>query len=214
MRLKKVKAGTVNRELSIIKHALDVAKNEWGIPLTDNPLANIKKLKVNNGRSRRLEPIEYRAILKSTQYCINPFIKPIIIIATHTAMRRGEIMDMRWQNIDFAKRILHIPVTKNGHSRNIPLSHTVIRTLKRLPPRKSDYVFDITTNAFRLSWQRLLKRTQIQDLHFHDLRHEAISRFFERGLSIPEVALISGRRDYRMLFRYTHLKAEDLVRKL
>ena len=64
------------------------------------------------------------------------------------------------------------------------------------------------------AWQRLIKRTGIVDLRFHDLRHEAISRFFEMGLSVPEVALISGHRDYRILQRYTHLKPEELVRKL
>jgi len=69
----------------------------------------------------------------------------------------------------------------------------------------------MTPNALRLAWGRTTKRAGIEDLHFHDLRHEAISRFFEAGLSIPEVALISGHQDYRMLARYTHLRAEDLV---
>ena len=81
-------------------------------------------------------------------------------------------------------------------------------------PRIDERVFPITANALRLAWERLRKRAGIQDLHFHDLRHEAISRFFEKGLSVPEVALISGHRDYRMLFRYTHLRAEDIVEKL
>ncbi len=66
----------------------------------------------------------------------------------------------------------------------------------------------------RVAWERLRRRAGITDLHFHDLRHEAISKFFEKGLSVPEVALISGHRDYRMLFRYTHLRAEDIVGKL
>ncbi|MDA0341679.1 MAG: tyrosine-type recombinase/integrase [Proteobacteria bacterium] len=72
----------------------------------------------------------------------------------------------------------------------------------------------MSPNAVRLSWGRLTHRAGIEDLHFHDLRHEAISRFFEMGLSVPEVALISGHRDPRMLFRYTHLRAEDVARKL
>ena len=75
-------------------------------------------------------------------------------------------------------------------------------------------MFPITANALRLAWERLRRRAEITNLHFHDLRHEAISRFFERGLSVPEVALISGHRDYRMLFRYTHLRAEDVAKKL
>ena len=72
----------------------------------------------------------------------------------------------------------------------------------------------MSANAVRLAWDRLKKKGNIKDLHFHDLRHEAISRFFEKGLSIPEVALISGHKDVRMLFHYTHLKAEDIVGKI
>ena len=72
----------------------------------------------------------------------------------------------------------------------------------------------MSANAVRLAWERLKNKANIKDLHFHDLRHEAISRFFEKGLSIPEVALISGHKDVRMLFRYTHLKAEDVLNKL
>ena len=72
----------------------------------------------------------------------------------------------------------------------------------------------MSANAVRLAWERLKKKANIKDLHFHDLRHEAISRFFEKGLSVAEVALISGHNDHRMLFRYTHLKAEDVLIKL
>ena len=72
----------------------------------------------------------------------------------------------------------------------------------------------MSDEAVKLAWKRLIKRSRIVDFHFHDLRHEAISRFFERGLTVPEVALISGHRDVRMLFRYTHLKAEDVAKRL
>jgi integrase len=80
--------------------------------------------------------------------------------------------------------------------------------------RNNDLLFPLTANAVKLAWRRLARRTKLDDLHFHDLRHEAISRFFEKGLSVPEVALISGHRDVRMLFRYTHLKPEDVAAKL
>ena len=86
--------------------------------------------------------------------------------------------------------------------------------LNGLSPGKGALVFPITTNALKLAWQRTVKRAEIEDLHFHDLRHEAISRFFELGLTLPEVALISGHRDYRMLFRYTHPRAKDVAKKL
>lgn len=211
-RLKGVKAGTANRELSIIKHALDLAKNEWGYPIVKNPLAQLKKLKVQNARERRLKPEEYEALEEAVEHTQNPFIWPVIRFALETAMRRGEVLSCYYSNVDYESKTLHIPEAKNGYSRTIPLTDTAIEILQTMP--EGDKPFPITANALRMAWDRLIKRAGICDLHIHDLRHEAISRFFERGLSIPEVALISGHRDYRMLARYTHLKAEDIARKL
>ena len=128
-------------------------------------------------------------------------------------MRRGEIVNARWADVDFDAETLHIPTTKNGQPRTIPLSSRAIGLLREIP-NSDRRIFPITGNAVRLAWQRLKERVGIVDLHFHDLRHEAISRFFEMGLSVPEVALISGHRDPRMLFRYTHLRAEDVGKKL
>ena len=110
---------------------------------------------------------------------------------------------------------LHIPLTKNGEARTIPLSKRACQVLHRLSKRTdTQRIFPISKESVKNAWQRLIRRASVDDLHFHDLRHEAVSRFFERGLSIPEVALISGHKDPRMLFRYTHLKAEHVARKL
>ncbi len=216
-RLKRVKAGTVNRELSIIKHAFDIAEREWDIPLRNNPLGKIKKMKVNNARSRRVSAEEYDLLCEAAQDSRNPFALLLIRFAIATGMRRGEILKLRWDEIDYESRTLHIPVTKNGHARTIPLSGEALAVLDEIQGMKDmddTLAFPLSDNAAKLVWQRLLRRTGIEDLHFHDLRHEAISRFFEYGLSVPEVALISGHRDFRMLFRYTHLKAEDVAAKL
>ncbi|MCM2344950.1 MAG: site-specific integrase [Alphaproteobacteria bacterium] len=216
-RLKDVKPGTVNRELSIIKHAFDIAEREWDIPIRQNLLAKVKKLKVNNARSRRLTDDEYEALLEAIEATRNDFIKPLINFAIETGMRRGEILRLCWSDIDYDSRTLHIPITKNGHARTIPLTSNAIEILKALQfedDADTYRPFPLSDNAAKLAWQRLLKRSGVEDLHFHDFRHEAISRFFERGLSVPEVALISGHRDFRMLFRYTHLKPEDIAKKL
>ncbi|WP_299509013.1 tyrosine-type recombinase/integrase [Cypionkella sp.] len=109
--------------------------------------------------------------------------------------------------------LLH--VTKNGLPRTVPLSVAAIKILKAGTSRRdSDPAFAVTENAFRLSWQRVQARSGIEDFRSHDLRHEAVSRFFERGLSHPEVALISGHRELRPRLRYTHLNAIDLVSRL
>ena len=119
----------------------------------------------------------------------------------------GEILRIDYN--DIGSQILTINQTKNGHPRTIPLTKRALYILgnTQLP-------FPMSANAVRLSWDSLKKKGNINDLHLHDLLHEAISRFFEKGLSIPEVALISGHRDYKMLFRYIHLKAEYILRKL
>ncbi|HQX27851.1 MAG TPA: site-specific integrase [Alphaproteobacteria bacterium] len=190
---------------------------EWDLPLRENPLTKLKKLKVNNARSRRMEPEEWEAIKTAAVTCRNPFIMPLIKLAIETAMRRGELLALQWQHIEFETRTAHIPVTKNGYSRTIPLTGEAINILKEIQNMRfnDEEVFPgMSGNAADHAWDRIIERAKIKNLHFHDLRHEAISRFFEKGLSLPEVALISGHRDFRMLFRYTHLKAEDVAQKL
>ena len=109
----------------------------------------------------------------------------------------------------------HLPDTKNGEARSVPLSSTAIQTLRALPRSLHGQVFPgLTTEAVKRAFARAVRRAGIEDLRFHDLRHEATSRLFERGLNIMEVASITGHKDLRMLRRYTHLKAEDLARKL
>lgn len=149
--------------------------------------------------------------------CRNPYIDPLIRLAIETGMRQGELLRIRWADVDLVAGTLRIPITKNGQPRTIPLTPAAVQHLKTLsspvaPPH--DHVFRTTARALKLAWGRLTRRAGLDDLHFHDLRHEAVSRFFEKGLTVPEVALISGHRDPRMLFRYTHPRPEDIAAKL
>ena len=179
-------------------------------------------------RERRLRSGELERLIKAARTCRNPYVIPIISLAVETGMRRGEIISIQWDNLDLEKRTLLIPHSKNGYARTIPLTSGALGILKGLWDIKSisngsgplsdsvsePSMFPITANAFRLAWQRVKSRAGIDDLHFHDLRHEAISRFFEMGLNAPEVALISGHRDMRMLFRYTHPLRTTVLDKL
>ena len=121
---------------------------------------------------------------------------------------------MTWNNVDLDCRRVHLPITKNGSSRDVPLSSKATEVLRGQYMKNLPCPFPVTDNAFRLAWNRLRSRADLGDLRFHDLRHEAISRFFEMGLSMPEVALISGHKDPRMLFRYTHLDPSHLLTKI
>ena len=107
----------------------------------------------------------------------------------------------------------HVQIRQSGHPRTIPLTNIAIEIIEGIV-HEEPYLIPVSGNALRLAWERLKRRIGIDDLRFHDLRHEAISRFFEMALTVPEVALISGHKDVRMLFRYTHLRAEDVVSKL
>jgi len=227
-RLEAVKPATVCRELGILQHMFEVARKDWGFPMPANPLKAVRKPKLNKGRDRRLDgPAELAALIDHSAQCRNKFIGPLFLLALETGMRRGELVNLRWEHVNLGKRTLHIPVTKNGHPRTIPLSTAAVEILKQVPcPAAGEYgrggkvpcadsrVFPVTANAVKLAWRRLRGRAGAEGLRFHDLRHEAVSSFFERGLNVPEVALISGHRDARMLFRYTHLKPEDVARKL
>ncbi len=213
-RLQTVSNDTVRRELGIIQHVFETARKVWGIPLSQNPVANIRKPISGPSRTRRLAKSEEAILVKAASACQNPLILPVIQFAIATAMRRGEILSAQWENFKIKDKTLSLPITKNGFRREVPLSKEALKILERLKPQASGLIFPVSGNALQLTWNRIVSNNGIQDLRFHDLRHEAISRFFEMGLTIPEVALISGHRDIRMLFRYTHLKASAVADKL
>lgn len=216
MRLKTVKSATVCRELGLIQHAYDLAAKEWDYPLQVNPVAKVKKPEIRNRRERRLSFDELKVLLKSLKCCQNGQMLLLALFAITTGMRRSEILAAEWRHVNLDNSTLHIPMTKTGHPRTIPLTKRAIRILGQLieVTGEGPHIFTLTEEGFRMAWRRTIKRAGLSDLHFHDLRHEAISRFFERGLSVPEVALISGHRDFKMLFRYTHMRAEVIARKL
>lgn len=208
-----VSAATVNKDLSLIQHTIKIAQQEWGLPITHNPVALVRKLKRPPGRDRRLVKDEFQAILNACRSCRNTLIEPFIRFAVETGMRRGEILSLTWSNVNKSQATAYLPMTKNGFARTVPLTPNALAILDTLTVN-NDAVFPMSAEAAKLGWQRTVKRAGLVDLHFHDLRHEATSRFFEMGLNVPEVALITGHRDGRMLFRYTHLKAENVAKKL
>lgn len=200
-------------DLVLIRHALEIGRKEWALPIRTNPVDEIRVPNGIRARHRRLLPDEFDRLKQAAPLTRNPLTLPAVELAIETAMRRSELLKLRWGDVDVAARLAHLDDTKNGQPRSVPLTDRALSILETLP-RVSDRVLPITEVALRQSWERLVARAGIEDLHFHDLRHEAISRFFERGLTIPEVALISGHKDPRMLFRYTHLKPENVVAKL
>jgi integrase len=212
-RLVIVKGDTVRRELALVQHCLELARKEWGIPLILNPVRQIHLPPMGRSRERRATVGELAQLLEACGNTRRYWLPSMIQMAVETAMRRSELLSIRWADIDVVSRTVYLRTTKNGHPRTVPLSSVALRVLLQLP-RQGDHVFPVSGNAFRLAWERLRRRAGVTGLRFHDLRHEAVSRFFEKGLSVPEVASISGHRDPRMLMRYTHPKAEAIAQKL
>jgi integrase len=211
-RLKEISGASLRRQLNPIRHMFQIAINEWGIPLKENPLDKVTLKAKDNRRERRLKDGEYQKLLQAARTRQNPYIEKIIVFAIETGMRRGEILNLCWDQVDLKRRSVTILESKNGYSRTIPITQLAAFTLQSLS-KDDARVFPTTANSLRLAWDRMLKGTGIEDLHFHDLRHEAISRFFEMGLTVPEVASISGHRDTRMLLRYAHADRGRILEK-
>ena len=207
-RLMEIKPSSVKRELAPVRHMFEVARHEWGFPIRENPLDKLQLNGRSQNRERRLRPDEFDRLIGA---CRNHVVEAVIRVAVETGMRRGEILNIRKNHINVTNCTLLIPQTKTDRARIIPLTPRAVAILAR---RNTDPLFPMTANAFRLAWQRVRARAQITDLRFHDLRHEAISRLFEMGLNAPEVALISGHRDMRMLARYTHPQRQLIQAKL
>ena len=213
-RLRKVSSATVKRDLSILGHLFEVARREWGIHV-HNPVRDIKLPAGGKARDRRLQPGEETRLLEACREARNPWLLPTVRLALETAMRQNELVGLRWEHVDLARHIAHLPDTKNGESRTVPLSNAAVQVLDSIPRSFNGEVFPgLTSEAIKRSYIRARRRAGIEGLRFHDLRHEATTRLFEKGLNIMEVASITGHKDLRMLRRYTHLKAEDLAKKL
>jgi integrase len=212
-RLQQVAGDTVRREMALIQHCLELARKEWGVGPLLNPVRQIKLPPPGRSRTRRASPAELALLLGASSRTRCYWLPAMILMAIETGMRRSELLSIEWANVNEGSRTVYLETTKNGHPRTVPLSAAALSAIQQMP-RNHDKVFPVTANAFRLAWERLRRRTGIAGLRFHDLRHEAVSRFFEKGRSMPEVAAISGHRDPRMLMRYAHPTAEDIAEKL
>jgi integrase len=215
-RLKEVSAGTVIRELAYFSCLINHARREWGINI-DNPIPLIRKPETPPSRTRVLnEPEKERLfdVLKPRFKNSSPWILFIVQFALETAMRQGEILALSWTDIDLNKRTAHLETTKNGDRRTVPLSTRAVQILQHLPRSIDGKVFPMNRPALCANFISACKRANIEDLHFHDLRHTAITNMASKFSNILELSAVTGHRQLSMLKRYYHPKAEDLALKL
>lgn len=211
---------TINHHVNTLSTVIDTAIKEWGYVLAANPCSLIKRAKAGKSRDRRLVGEEESRLLDACGKSTNPWIVPAVKIALETAARQSELLSLVWSDVDLARCVARVRGidgrdTKNEDPyRDVPLSPRAVSVLRGLPRSIDDRVFPTAIGAFRACFDRSVKRAGIKDLRFHDLRHEATSRLFEKGLNPMEAAAVTGHKTLQMLKRYTHLRAEDLARKL
>ncbi len=208
---------TVLKEINSLSHVLDVAIKDWGIALHVNPAKLVRRPKVARGRERRLLPGEEAKLFAACAKSRATMLTPVVRFAIETAMRMGEIVSLRWSNVDITSCVATLPDTKTGDARRVPLSTAAVAAIAQLPRHIKDGRVFWTwrrSDSLQNAWRRAVKSAGIVDFRFHDLRHEATSRLFEKQLTLPEVASVTGHKTWQMLRRYTHLRAEALVAKL
>lgn len=239
-RLKEVKPATVRHDLEVISNLFNVARREWGMEGLVNPIEGIRLPTANNARTRVFYPGEEVLLMTALEPPArkangqwgagtgNALIKPFVLLALETAMRRGELLSLRWENIRLKDRVAYLPMTKNGQSRTVPLSTKAVEVLSGMTRKLYGEVFEgLSANAVKLGFIRAVMRARrvyvegggddprmLVDLRMHDLRHIAVTRLAEMLPNIVELAAVSGHSDVRMLKRYYHPKAEALALKL
>lgn len=241
-RCKNVTSATVRREIDIISAVITKARRSWGINLAENPVTLIERPRPAKARDRRLqgdEEARILSVLEADDDRRNRWIGPFFRFALETAMRRGEVLALDWQHVDLDAQTAHLPDTKNGDARTVPLSSRAVAVLRSLMKNSNGtinlptgLVFPITADAVKKAWQRAqraARKTYVEEcqengrvadpnflvgLRVHDLRHEATSRIAEKLDNILELSAVTGHKDVRMLKRYYHPRAEDLAKKL
>ena len=206
-----VSNATVNRYHAALSHALKVAEMQYGL-IDNNPIRKVPKLKEPQGRVRYLDKEEQRALLNACAQDVNPLLLTIVLMAITTGMRRGELLNLKWPDVDLTRCTALIEEPKNGQRRSAFLVSEVVELLAKLKAEhaeKSIYVFPGKSNLnpidIKSAWYRAIKAANLENFRFHDLRHTTASYLAMDGASIPQIAAVLGHRSHQMASRYAHL---------
>jgi integrase len=214
-RLKEVSGGTVIRELAYISSIINHARREWSINVP-NPVQMVRKPQTPQSRSRVLTDDEVSKLLTALEPTgrRSRWTKPAVQLALATAMRRGELLSLKWEHIDLQGRTAFLPDTKNGDSRTVPLSSTAVQVLAELPRHISGVVIPVNFFTLDAAFKRARKRAGLDDVRFHDLRRTAITRMADKLPNVIELAAVSGHKSLMVLKRYYRPTAAELAQKL
>ena len=204
-------ANTIRLYLAILSHLFTIAVTEWGYEGINNPVLRIRKPRLPQSRDTRLSDDDIHLICRKSQSKLLPLL---IHVALDTAMRVSEIVNLKVIDCDFKERMITVRNTKNYHDRCIPMTKKVYKILMHQQRLQTEKFFHIAAHGVSGAFYRACKRAGIPDASFHTLRHEAISRLFEKGLQYMDIATISGHKSLSMLQRYTHLNFKYLRNQL
>jgi integrase len=201
---------TKRRYLAVFGHALSVGHKRWDW-LAENPMVKVTKPVEPKGRIRFLTTDERQRLLVACQESRNPYLYTVVIIALSTGARKMEILGLTWDRVDLARGVAYLDTTKNGDRRSLPLAGHALELLRAMP-RSSGLVFPGRGGITRIDdgWRAAVKRAEIQDFVFHDLRHDAASRLAMSGASLAEIAALLGHRSLEVTRRYAHLSTDHL----
>jgi integrase len=207
---------TVRKELYMLSKVLHFGETECGIVLPHgNPVNKIRKPSDGKARDRRLTAEEWARVEDECRASRNIYLWPAVQLAVETAARQGELLALTWKHVNLIRRLAHLPETKNGEARTVPLSPCAVAVLDTLPRSIGGVVIPVQRMTLFHVFKAAVKRAGVENFTFHDLRHEALSRLAERGdFSVLELSAVSGHKTLQMLKRYTHLQAEKLAEKL
>lgn len=214
---------TINHYFNTISKLFQMLEGDWDIVLP-NPIKGIKRMPKPFGRMKRVSPKMEEHLLTSCLKLSMPLLSSIIQFAIQTGMRRGELMGLKWADIDLHNRRAYLHTSKNGEPRQVPLTKRAIAVLQGLNKKDNDQVFPMTLNVLRNQYERARAYSKegwnesginpFNDLRFHDFRHESISRMSDLGLNVIELSSISGHKTLVMLARYAHPSHEAIFSKL
>ena len=214
-RLAMVSPGTVRREFNLLNHVWSIAKVEWLLALHASPFKEIKLPKEPEARQRRLSTTEWDALILAASESRSVWLKPLMVVANETALRRSELLALTASDIDFERGYLSVRKSKSGHSRLVPLTTTALEELQSwFSDPELNETRQITPSAVNQAFRKVCKRAGVMDFHWHDFRHCATSHFAELGLSAVELMAITGHRQLGSLMRYAHVQADHIRRKI
>jgi integrase len=208
---------TFNNHKSLLSVIIDTAITDWGIYIPYNPCKVIKRVAIPAARDRVLNLEEYERLLKACEVSKCIYLKSIVQFAIETTARQSEILKARREHINWQSKTITFFDTKNKDNRICALSETAFLILKTLPVSVDGFLFPLKNrDHLNWHWQQALKKAEIDDFVFHDLRRTGCTWLFEyKNLSVPEVQSMSGHRDPRVLLNiYTKLDPQKLVEKL